>query len=396
MKNAVIITEYNPFHNGHALQIEKLRAAGAESVTIIMSGDFCQRGLPATFSKFSRAKSALVCGADLVIELPLPWSVSSAEKFAEGAVSIAAALGCIDTICFGSETDDCSILENIASLFCDPCFDASIKDELSTGESYPTVRSRLASQQISGAAEILAEPNNILAIEYIKAIIKQKSKIKPFVIKRIGAGHHSNTLRDGIASGSFIRDSITSGDEDLLASAVPLEAYKLYQAEIKNGAILDEKAFSLSLMTALRLLPPAKFSLLASAGGEGLGELMFKSVSSCSNADELYSKMKSKRFTHSRIRRLALEGYLGITKVLPDFPPYIRVVGSTDAGLRVLSQAKVTATLPIISSLKSAMDENEQCRQVAELTAKAASLYGLCLKIPTTAAREFTEKFIKV
>ena len=396
MKNAVIITEYNPFHNGHALQIKKLCAAGAETVTIIMSGDFCQRGLPATFSKFSRAKSALVCGADLVIELPLPWSVSSAEKFAEGAVSIAASLGCIDTICFGGETDDCGLLEKIATLFCEPSFDSSIKEALSSGESYPSVRSRLASQQIHGAAEILAEPNNILAIEYIKAIVKQKCDIKPFVIKRVGAEHHSNTLSEGIASGSFIRDSITSGDEDLLASAVPFEAYKLYQAEIKDGFILDEKAFSLSLLTALRLLPHENFSALASAGGEGLSELMFRCVSSSSTADELYNKVKSKRFTHARIRRLALEGYLGITKALPVLPPYIRVLGSTDSGLNILSQAKVTATLPIIFSLKSPACENEQCRLIAELTAKSAGLYGLCLKTPTTAAREFTEKFIKV
>ena len=175
MKNAAIIAEYNPFHNGHLWQIDELRRLGAETVTVALGADFTQRGRPAAFSKYTRAKAALLCGADLVVELPLPFAAASARQFAAGGVAVLAGLGCVDTLCFGAEQADTDALWQLSALLASEEFARSLKAELDKGVSWPAARAAAAEAALPGTAKLLAGPNNILGLAYLQAIREQNA-----------------------------------------------------------------------------------------------------------------------------------------------------------------------------------------------------------------------------
>ncbi|MBP8641169.1 MAG: nucleotidyltransferase family protein, partial [Oscillospiraceae bacterium] len=210
MKILGIVAEYNPFHNGHKLHIEESKKSiSRETATVcVMSGDYVQRGEAAIFSKYARAEAAVRGGADLVLELPLPWALSSAEGFARGAVGLLGSLNCIDYLSFGSECGDMAILNSLATALLDPNFDVEIREELKSGISYAAARQATLSKSIGGLADYLETPNNILAVEYLKAIYNQRLKIEPITIKRIGAGHDEQG-----GSASDIRSMLEGGKQ---------------------------------------------------------------------------------------------------------------------------------------------------------------------------------------
>lgn len=336
--NYGIICEFNPFHKGHKHLIDTIKSEN-DSIICIMSGNLVQRGEFAVYDKFTRAKTALENGADIVIELPCVYSVMSAQGFAENAVSIIESTGCIDTIAFGGECDNISMLKKVAQRV--KSSDALIKAEMKKGISYPAARKNVI------GSDILDSPNNILAIEYINA-----TKLDCRVVKRIGSGHDSD---DKQYSASAIRKTLP---EDEICS-------------LRNC----ERA----VLAKLRTMSPYDFLNIEDVS-EGLENRIAEAVNKATTLDELYNLAKTKRYTHSRIRRIILRAYLGITKDYSFRPPYIRVLGFNESGRKVLAQMKKSASLPVISRYADLKALDENARKLFELECRCTDLCALGYK----------------
>lgn len=336
--NYGIICEFNPFHKGHKYLIDTIKSEN-DSVICVMSGNLVQRGEFAIYDKFTRAKTALENGADLVIELPCVYSVMSAKGFAENAVSILESTGCVDALAFGGECDDIERLYDIAKRVKNS--DALIKEEMKTGISYPSARRNIVN------SSVLDSPNNILAIEYINA-----TNLDCRVVKRIGAGHDSN---DGDYSASAIRKSLS--DDDICT--------------LKNC----EKA----VLAKLRTMTAEDFLNIEDVS-DGLENRLCEAVNTATSLDELYDLVKTKRYTHSRIRRIILRAYLGITRDFSFKPPYIRVLGFNSRGREILAYMKKVASLPIISRYADIKELDDNAKKLFELECRCTDLCALGFK----------------
>ncbi len=346
MKTAAIICEYNPFHNGHKFHIEETKQkSGADTVILVMSGNFVQRGEVALFDKQLRANAAIACGADLCIELPAAYSLASAEFFAAGAIKILDALGIVDFLSFGTEIEELDILKNIAKLLADEPedFSSALKENLSKGLSFPAARAKAVGKILGdSAAEVISTPNNILAIEYLKALISSKSRITPFSVLRKGAPHDSNLPEGSIASATFVRDLILSGSD--FSQFVPDTAYKIF----KDAKIHSLKALEKAILCELAKMPANILAQIADVG-EGIENRIKSKAETASTLDELADSVKTKRYTHSRIRRILVSALLGITDADRKAPPsYIKILCQNEKGQKLISAAKKTATLPIV------------------------------------------------
>lgn len=393
---AGIIAEYNPFHSGHAAQIDLVRRAGADSVAVVMSGSFVQRGEPALFSKFLRARAALACGADLVAELPVPWAAAEADRFAEGGVFLLAAAGC-DAICFGAECDDLPRLAALAALLEDPSFDKALTDRhRAGGGSLAALRAQLAEEQLPGAAALLRGPNNALGVAYLRAIRRLGLPMRAIPIRRVGAAHDAPLGSGRIASAGALRALFCEKGAAAMAPYLPESCLPLCLAAEREGAVSDKERFSTSLLTVLRTAEADSFAALPGAGGEGLDRLLAKAARRAGSAGELYDLLKSKRYTHARLRRLALAGYLGLRGDLPQLPPYLRLLGGSEAGLAGIPGRAAGVGIPVSQSLARLSRMPGDAGRVASLEARAGALWSLCLRRPRAASEEFTEKFIRV
>ena len=357
MRTVGIICEYNPFHNGHLRQLRLARAAMGDDCAVIclMSGNYVQRGEPAIFPKELRAEAALRCGADLVLELPLTAAVSSAEGFAAGGVAVLSALGC-DALCFGTESQDSGKIMLTAEANLDPAFDGLVRAELESGCSYPAARQRALERL--GAGEGLSAPNDILAVEYCKAILRQSSSMRPLPICRTGS-YDAETLDPAAPSASALRNVLcrswrrpeeglsTVGQRCDWQSAVPEELYTLYAASPIHTMQAGERA----LLAVLRTLPDAAFKALP-FGSEGLWSKLMKNCRACASTEEILEQTKSKRYTRSRIRRMLLCAFLGLTAAdLDREPPYVRVLGFNDLGRAALREIKARdPALPVVNA----------------------------------------------
>lgn len=390
LHTCAIIAEYNPFHNGHAWQIAEAKHRGAKRVVAIMSGNFVQRGTPAVLPKEIRVAAALSCGADLVVELPLPYATASAEQFAAAGVHLAASLGVVDTLVFGAETPNVSKLIGLTRTLLDPVCDAAVKTRLSGGISYPAARAQAAEAFFPGAAEILSLPNNILAIEYCKALISQNVPVLPLPLARKEADHHDEKAGRGYASSSFLR----SLSVEMWKELVPEKVFPAYHFVMDNGLRIDSSRFEIAALSRLRWCKAAGLGSLPGAS-EGLENALYNSIQTATSLEEVYSGAKSKRYAHSRIRRLVLAAVLGIPNVLPALPPYIRILGATETGLAMLKEVKEKSTLPFSASLAELEREGIACAAVASAEVRGGDFYSLCLKKPRPAGKEYTFQLIK-
>lgn len=364
MQISSLICEYNPFHNGHKQMLEIMRANGATHIVACMSGNFTQRGEPAIIDKNRRTIFALQNGVDLVIELDTPNAVACAEKFALGGVMLLDALGCVDTLFFGSECGDISLLKKAAQAVLSPEVDALVPKLLKNGNSYATAHHRAVSE-IAGEqiANILKEPNNILAVEYIKALHVCGSLIKPQTIKRIGTSHDSDKTSGNIASASHIRNLILNGNMDY-QHFVPFDVGSMIQdtavkKECPNTLLNLER----TLIYKLRSMSIDEIRSLPDVS-EGLEHRIHMASSACSY-DELLTSIKSKRYTLARIRRILLCALLGITEKDIGKPPiYIRVLGLNRRGRDILKLAQKNACIPLYTrrSDTAKLDLNIQYR----------------------------------
>ncbi|NLV85941.1 MAG: nucleotidyltransferase family protein, partial [Clostridiales bacterium] len=332
MKITGIVAEYNPFHKGHRLHIEETRKKIPDTAIVcVMSGDFVQRGEAAIFSKHARAAAAVRAGADLILELPLPWALSSAEGFARGSVGILGALGAVSYLSFGSECGDLGILNALATAIMDPMLDAKLKDRLSTGISYAQARQEALSEEIGSLADHLKSPNNILAVEYLKAIYSQRLRIEPITITRIGAGHDASG-----GSASSIRGMIKTGEG--INSYVPREVLEVMNRETAQGrgpVFMDD--LESALLSRLRMLSLEDFQSIPDAG-EGLGNRLFAATREEVSFDGILSAAKTKRYALSRLRRMCLCAALGIKEGQADeIPPYARVLAANERGRKAIN-----------------------------------------------------------
>ena len=376
MKIGGIVTEYNPFHKGHAYQIRKIRELYGEDMGIVcvMSGDFVQRGEPAIYSKYARAEAAVRCGADLVLELPVVYSTASAERFASGAVEILGRLGVVDYLFFGSESEDTEAIRKSAELLLTSAFHEKVKAALETGCSYPTARS-MALQELNHGLDVTVNPNDNLGVEYVKAILKYGYKMTPIAIQRVGGMH--DTEYDGeLKSGSEIRALIHSASD--VCEYVPEDAYAVYSREMNAGCgPVAAKDLETAILSRLRMLPYSFFENLPDAA-EGLENRLYKACRTKTNLNEIYDAVKSKRYTHARIRRMVLHAALGIRK--EDYKEdalYVRVLALNERGGGILRASEECRTIEVISKPSAARQLSQNQISLFEINADAHDLYVL-------------------
>lgn len=382
MKTAGIIAEYNPFHNGHFYHIRQTRSAGYSHMVAVMSSNVVQRSEVACFSKWTRASAAVKSGVNLVVELPAVYAVASAEKFASAGVSILNGLGIVDGLSFASESGSLPELQRCA----EACFSANgsaeLEQFLDQGISFPKAREK-AVEQIAGpeVAKLLRTPNNILGVEYLKALKSTGSAMEPFTIRRKGPGHDSKEVSARYASASLLREALQQKDIYDLNRFFPEEAFYLFRQDFAlktGGASMYE--LTPAVLYKLRTMTPEDFARLPDVS-EGLEYRLCAEAKNAVSIDDFLKRVKTKRYTMSRIKRIIICALLGIDKELMETePPYIRVLAFDSKGKELLREAKKTATLPIYHSFAKLQADFPV---LAEKEALATDLFRYaCPKIP--------------
>lgn len=355
-----IIAEYNPFHNGHKFQLDITRKKiGADNVVVVLSGNFVQRGEPAIIDKFARTKQALLNGADLVLELPVEFATSSAEGFAQAGVEILVASGIVTDICFGAENTDLSLLLPIAKLLVNetPKFKAILRDELAKGNSFPKARATAVSAILPNTTEILRTPNNILAIEYLKALLRLNSAITPHAIARIGVNHHDKQMRPPYASASAIRGQILSGNISELADYMPSSSYEILSEEYLQSAVNNVDNFSAFFHYIIKTQKHKTIFDVAAQEHYYISDIV--------------SAVKTKNITYTALKRAALNIFLNHEK--QEKVRYLRVLGFKRSKSHLITQMYKNAALPIITNTKHA--KNTLVNEI-----NATQMYWLALK----------------
>ena len=380
MNTAGIIVEYNPLHAGHCLLMERVRARlGPESSVIcVMSGNFVQRGDFALTHRLARAEAAVKSGADLVLELPLPWAVFSAERFADGGVRTLAATGVVTHLAFGSECGDAEALGRVAAGLRDPAFSPFLRRELETGVSFAAARQR-AAEALLGREDgaLLGTPNNILGIEYCKSLQAIRAPIRPLTVRREGAAHDGEAV-DGIASASAIRQLLQSGGrERALDLMAPAMREVFLREELVGRAPVFAETCQRSVLAKLRTMTREEFDAL-DEGNEGLGNRLFGVSRTAATMAELLGAAKTKRYAYTRLRRMVLWAYLGLTPAeMPAEVPYLRVLAANHAGCALLAQMKRTASVPVLTKPADVRKLSGAAQTLFALEARAADLYAL-------------------
>lgn len=368
MKVTGIVAEYNPFHKGHEYQLNYAKTI-SDAVVVVMSGSFVQRGDVAIFDKYTRADVALKHGADLILELPVVFSLNSAERFSYGAVAILDKLNIIDYILFGSESGDIEKLQHAAMLIENEPENVSnrIKELLDKGESFAYARETAFSDIIDSS--LLSSPNNILALEYIRQLIKRHSKIKPITQKRAGSGYHEKELNEAFPSATALRHAILNDNfsYSLFSKAV------IHRLERLDNLILYN----------IRKNKQAAFHNISEVS-EGIENRIINTNAGSINC--LVDLTYSKRYTKARVRRILLSSLLGLNSSLSKKEPeYIRVLGATKTGLSLLKEIKNKSDLDIITKTADYKKDNP----MFEKDILASDIYDLSGDILTGAGTDF-------
>ena len=407
-----VITEYNPFHNGHKYQLEEIKKrTNADYIIVAMSGDFVQRGEPAIMDKYTRCAFTLENGADLVLEIPVVYTCSSAEHFARGGVNLLASTGVVTNLCFGVETDIIDALSSIARLLIEepPVYKETLTGLLSKGYSYPKARCMAISDYFSEADDIMSDiinqPNNILGIEYIKNIIKYHNNITPIPIKRQGQGYHSKTIDSPLASASAIRKYLyndSAKNKDMLSTFLPDNTLnKLMEYENKYGFIYANEISGL-LHYKLLLNKKEGFTDFLDCNEE-LSNKIKNNIINYKNFSQFCELLKSKNYTYSRISRVLLHILLEIKDSNVNYPefldnaPYLRVLGFKKDSSALLSQIKKEATAPLISKMADASNHlNESGKILIDKDIFAADIYNLLINSHNkdTIKNDFSHKIV--
>ena len=372
MKAVGIVAEYNPFHGGHQYQIRKIReSCGADTpVVAVMSGDFVQRGEAASYDKFTRAEAAVRGGVSLVIELPLPWSLSSAEGFARGGVGLLGATGVVGALSFGSESGNLSAIEKTAAVLDTPEYNEALKAMLAGGTPFAAARAGAARALLGNTAAVLNTPNDLLAVEYLRASAKLGHTFKYIPVRREGSVH------DGAGSASELRALLREGES--LAGRIPGEAWDVFRGADEAGrGFVSPESLRTAILSRLRERTPEDFAAVPDAS-EGLHFRLYEAARRGVSPEEIADLARSKRYAHARLRRMVMCAALGVRAGDADgVPPYIRALGFDARGAALLREMKTRAALPVIIKSARIRDENETARHVFDLGSRAHDLLVL-------------------
>lgn len=409
MKTYGIICEYNPFHNGHAYQIEQTRKeTGATHIVAVMSGNFVQRGEPALVDKFKRAEIAVQNGADLVIEMPVQYSLSSAEFFARSGIMLLGSLRCVDGVSFGSESGDIGELQKCADAVMKVSTQENLKPLISQGMSYPqAVQQLVALDQGPALAEVLDSPNNILAVEYLKSLkLLQLDKITPFTVKREGAGHDSEKPEGNIASGEYIRRLIDDGED--FSAYVPKETLEAVNAYDDRDSLCWFENLERIILFRLRTMTPPELASLPDMD-QGLLNRIFQASRVAVSLEDLLEKVKTKAYTMARIKRILCSALLGVRAEDLRVPPvYGRILALNDRGAEILKMAgslpENNLSVPFSSSLRDFVEQAEELNKKGNKNAHerlmrsvtladiSGNIYGLASREIRPCGIDFTSK----
>ena len=379
MAAAGIIAEYNPLHLGHCCQLRRLRALLGEETPVIcaMSGNFVQRGDFALLGKHARAEAAVRSGADLVLEIPLSWACAPAERFAQGGVEVLLGTGLVTDLVFGSESADAGAIRSATEALLGPDFPEALRRELAGPHSFAAARQRALAGLIGEeGAEVLSRPNDILAVEYAKALSREGSEIRLVPILRQGAGHD----QDGgeYPSAGSIRRMIQEGRRAEALAAMAPAMREIYEAEEARGrAPVFAAGAERAILAQLRRMGEADF-LALDAGGEGLGNRLAAAAREAASLEELLDRAKTKRYAYSRLRRLALWAYLGLRpETLPARVPYLRPLAMNQRGRALLAEARRRGALPILTKPADVRRLSPEAQAVFRREVLATDLYTL-------------------
>jgi predicted nucleotidyltransferase len=380
MKIGGIIAEYNPYHNGHQYQVESFkREHDITHVVAVMSGNFVQRGDVAIVDKFTRSQMAIRNGVDLVIELPVSYALSSAERFAEGGVYLLNALNCIEKLSFGSSST-VETLQTVARRSEEVRTSHEMLKLLESGVTFPMALSKLMGEY----STVLDDPNNVLGIEYIRALERLNSTIEPTTLTRKNVQHHSAVPVDNFASASYVRELIhAQGD---FIKYLPMWDSSASVAKLENL----ERAILYKLRTSTIEEISGVYDV-----SHGLEYRILQAGQKSTNLDGLLFGIKSKRYTLSRVRRIVLSLLLGITKDdVSMIPPYARVLAMNSKGIEILSHIKGRANIPIDTSLARIKKLSPQCERFATLESHSTDIYNLSFDVPLPCNMDYTQKVV--
>lgn len=402
MRIVGLIAEYNPFHNGHQYHIEKAKElTGADAAIVVMSGNFVQRGTPAIMPKHLRAEAALKCGADLVIELPVCYATGTAEQFAYGAVSLLDKLGCVDAICFGSECGEIASLRELATIFCNEPdeYKIALQNNLRSGMSFPLARQSALHALYSDCnfAEVLQHPNNILGIEYLKALHRLNSKTEPLTIKRTTSNYHDTELQEQFSSASALRQTIANGKFADLYSQIPAECMDILEDSYQNRYPVFANDFSLLLK--YRLLNETKESLMEYADvSEELANRICNQLNNYVSFEQFCELLKTKEITYSRISRALLHVMLGVKKADYTNIEYAHILGFRSTNNVLFTKLKESASIPIITKLTADNMLSDLAKKMLDVDIYASNLYESVVtdKFKTDFINEFQQSIVKI
>lgn len=362
MKVVGLITEYNPFHNGHKYHIEQaLHLTGADAALVVMSGNYVQRGAPAILPKHLRAESALACGAAAVLELPSCYATGSAEFFALGAVSLLEKLGCVDFLCFGAESPDLDSMKTIAEILLDepPVYQDLLKSFIKSGMSFPAARQKALAEYTGKHSELLDQPNNILGIEYLKALYRLQSSIVPYALERTGSGYHDLHLNSGFSSASAIRKALSDygiDNVEYLESVLPESSFpSLSQVWNLRGPVCSDD-YSLLLKYNLLTSTPKQLAEYTDISTD-LANRIYKHRNQFVSFEQFCDLLKTKQLTYTRISRALLHILLDIRKddmrqyLSSGYHGYARLLGFRKDHSQIFSRIKGESKIPLLSKL---------------------------------------------
>lgn len=395
-KLAGIIAEYDPFHNGHAWQLQQAKALGAQRVAVAMSCGLTQRGALPLLPESVRVQAALTCGADLVFALPAPYACSGAECFARAGVQLLAAAGC-DALVFGAETPDAALLMEAARVLSGAEYRTALKARLAAGARSFAAARQAAVEAVcpgTGLAALLDKPNNTLAVEYCKAILELGASLVPIPLPRQGAGHGQALTGSGgqFASASALRTLWQNGGADAAAPYVPAEVLPLYREAFAAGRYTDLAAAQRCQLALLRsrCAGTAPFAQVRGIS-EGLEHRLEAAVRSSTTHAELLDSLTTVRYPRARMRRLAMDAALDYSAdVFPALPPYLHLLGAQKDALPLLK----AAALPVSHSLARLAEQNVPCRAVVDAQLRACDFGALCRKKPEPMGNALRQKII--
>ena len=386
MRAVGVVAEYNPFHTGHAWHLAETRRLLGEEIAVVcvMSGSWVQRGECALTDKWTRAAMALRGGADLVLELPVPWAISSAEAFAQGAVATLKATGVVGAISFGSESARLGDLCRIAEVTQTAEFQTALRAELEKGISFADARQRAATKVIGKGAKFLQGPNDSLGVEYIRAA---GSDMVMMAVRRQGVSHDSDSPTDGFASATTLRQLALQGRAEELSPWMAEEDVAL----LREAGMARMEHIERAMLARLRQMTEVDFSALPDSGeAEGLPSRLCRAAAQAGSLEEFYALAKTRRYAHSRIRRLALWAFLGMTEAdRPGTPSYLRVLGLNGRGKELLREMKGRAILPVLTKSAHIKTLDPVAQRLFAVECQATDLYGLCFDVPKPKGLDF-------